>query len=139
MSLSSRHAIATHILLVLACTESARVSSEYIAGSVNTNPVVVRRLLSDLKRAGLVGVQKGAEGGYFLLKKSSQISLWDVFQAVEELPIFVVHTSPPNPRCKVGGCVEGLLKDVYKDVESALVKRLKAVTLCCLSDCVGKS
>ncbi len=136
MSLSSRHAIATHILMILAACPESKASSEQIAVSVNTNSVVIRRLLARLKEAGLVQVQRGAEGGYSLGKDPGAISLWDIYQVVEESPVFCIHKSPPNPDCSIGACIEKLLEKVYGDCELAIRKSLESVSLSCLLDCV---
>ena len=136
MTFSSRHAISTHILMVLACCPNTKASSDMLAGSVNTNSVVIRRLLAKLRDAGLVTVQKGADGGYTLAKCPKQISLWDVFQIVEELPLFNSHTSPPSEDCAVGKCVEKILKEVYKTTENAVRQSLSSSTLADLVDCV---
>lgn len=136
MGFSSRHAIATHILLVLDHCEQARVCSDLLAESVNTNPVVIRRLLSRLKEQGLVTVCKGKEGGYSLARNAAEISLWDVFEAVEDPPLFASHSSVPNKECAVGNCIESLLSDLYGRAEDALKISLSAITIRCLADCV---
>ena len=138
MGFSSRHAIATHILLVLGCCPGEKVCSDKLANSVNTNAVVIRRLLSRLKEQGLVDVSKGKEGGYFLAKELTDITLWDVFEAVEDPPLFGVHGSSPNPECTVGNCIENLLVDIYDRAELAMKESLNGVTIQCMADCVGK-
>jgi Rrf2 family protein len=138
MGFSSRHAIATHILLVLGCCPGQRVCSDELAGSVNTNAVVIRRLISRLKEQGLVNVSKGKEGGYSLARDLKEITLWDVFEAVEDPPLFGIHGSPPNQDCAVGHCIENLLADMYGRAEEALKESLSAVTIQCMADCVAK-
>ena len=138
MGFSSRHAIATHILLVLGCCPEQRVCSDELAKSVNTNPVVIRRLIARLKEQGLVTVSKGKEGGYSLGKDLNDISLWDIFEAVEDPPLFGVHSSIPNPDCAVGNCIENLLVAMYGNAEAALKESLSKVTLNCMAECVAK-
>ncbi|MCB0334230.1 MAG: Rrf2 family transcriptional regulator [Bdellovibrionales bacterium] len=129
MSFSSRHAISTHILMVLACCPNLKASSDRLAASVNTNSVVIRRLLAKLRDAGLVTVQKGPDGGYSLAKAPSEISLWDIFEAVEELPLFHAHHSRPNPCCCVGACIEVLLEDIYLKSEEAIKAQFSDIRL----------
>src|SRR5271166_34715 len=96
MSRSSRFVVATHVLSLLAFGEGEAMTSEYIAGSVNTNPVVVRRILALLVKAGLVGSQEGAGGGVRLAKPAHSINLRDVYVAVEPDPLFALHPQNPN-------------------------------------------
>jgi len=129
MSLSSRHAIATHILLVLGCMPEKPVRSDLLAESVCTNPVVIRRLIGTLRDSGLVEVKHGAQGGYSLARPADRISLWDIYQAVEPDCLFALHPCEPNPDCTVGNCIQDLLGEVYGRVEAELAKQLKRVTL----------
>ena len=78
MAANSQFAIAVHVLTILARSGDERVKSDYIARSVNTNPVVIRRLLSNLQEAGLVVSQVGAAGGTSLHKQPKDIYLSDV-------------------------------------------------------------
>ena len=104
MQISSRFTIAIHIF---ACIdyfgEDYKLTSDFLAGSVNVNPVVIRRLLQQLKAAGLINVARGS-GGTTLAKPLKDISLLDVYQAVECVEngeLFHFHDNP-NPACPVG-------------------------------------
>src|SRR5258707_734736 len=99
---SSRFVVAVHVLTLLETEGGRPVTSAYIAGSVNTNPGVIRRLLSMLARAGLVRSQLGAGGGALLAKPAAEIQLLDIYQAVESADVFALHRSPPNPKCPGG-------------------------------------
>ncbi len=126
---SSRFVVAVHILTLLE-TEGARpVTSAYIAGSVNTNPGVIRRLLSMLARAGLVRSQLGAGGGAQLAKPAAQIRLLEIYRAVESADVFALHHSPPNPKCPVGRHIQPALSNVLGRAERALEEELGAVTV----------
>src|SRR6266487_2303328 len=96
MSTSSRFVVAVHILPLLETEGGRPVTSAYVEGSVNTNPGVIRRLLSMLARAGLVTSQLGAGGGALLAKPARQIRLLDVYRAVESSDVFTLHHSPPQ-------------------------------------------
>jgi Rrf2 family protein len=127
--LSSRFAVAVHALSVLALAPDEAATSEYVAGSVKTNPVVVRRLLGRLRRAGLVRIQPGPRGGARLARPASHISLDEVYRAVEEGQLLALHRRPPNPRCPVGRNIGGVLGCVFGEAESALLGVLKKRTL----------
>jgi Rrf2 family protein len=102
MSTNSRFAVATHILTLLAQASDEPQTSEYIASSVNTNPVVIRRVLGALRAARLVDSQGGNGGGWRLLRSPGEITLRDVYCAVEDEALFALHHRPPNADCPVG-------------------------------------
>src|SRR5262245_50505393 len=127
MAASVRFAVAVHVLVLLAIERGGRTSS-YIAGSVNTNAVVVRRILGALRRAGLVVGHAGPGGGFELLRDPRHISLAEVYRAVEGRPLIAVHGAP-NPACPVGKNVGGVLEGVSRRVEDAMLVSLSAQTL----------
>ncbi|SFS42693.1 Rrf2 family transcriptional regulator [Marininema halotolerans] len=130
MKISSRFAIAVHILSLLAIEKSSTNTSEWIAGSVNTNPVVIRRIIGYLKKAGFVTVRPGT-GGTYLLKELEDITLLDVYRAVdvvEEGELFHIHESP-NPECPVGGNIQTVLDIVLKNAQSAMEQVLAHITI----------
>ena len=86
------------------------MTSDYIAGSVNTNPVVIRRILALLARASLVRTQEGARGGTTLARPAEQIDLLAVYRAVEGGGLFALHPQPPNPACPVGCNIQAALE-----------------------------
>lgn len=133
MSLSSRFAVATHILAILAIEKSHYVTSDFIADSVNTNPVVIRRLIGSLRRAGLVSGQSGPAGGSKLALATSEITLQDIYDAVEERSILTLHDSP-NQKCRVGKKIESVLTQVRDEAEHALRKELSRTTLASIVD-----
>src|SRR5438552_3460789 len=102
MPASSRYSIAVHALVMLDDARGQPLTSAYIARSVNTNPVVIRRVLARLAQAGLAAGGTGAGGGYRLARPAGEITLWDVYQAVREDSPFGLHPRAPNARCPVG-------------------------------------
>ena len=103
MKISSRFTVAVHALLAIYAFEGKRkLTSEFIAGSIGVNPVVVRRTLMSLKAAGLCEVRAGT-GGAIALKPASEVTLFDVYRAVDctQGSIFNFHPAP-NPNCPVG-------------------------------------
>lgn len=130
MNHNSRYTVAIHMLTLLAYCEPDTPTSEFIAGSVNTNPVVVRRLLAKLREAGLVASQGGPGGGWRLLRKARQITLGEVFLVVEEEgALFPLHASTPNILCPVGKNIQEALGVIFKEAEEGLVRNLARTTL----------
>lgn len=127
MQKSTRFPAAVHILTMLAAKEGDYLSSEIIAHSMDTNRVVVRRLIALLAQAGLVSSQAGVSGGARLEKEPQEISLLDIYEAVEEGNLFRFHT--PQAGCPVAVCVTADLKVALDDAEAALRERLASKTL----------
>ncbi|CAM5793129.1 MULTISPECIES: Rrf2 family transcriptional regulator [Brevibacillus] len=130
MKISSRFSIAVHILSLLAIAKDAHGTSEWIAGSVNTNPVTIRRILGQLKKAGLVNVRAGT-GGAYLLKGLDEISLLDVFRAVdvvEEDQLFHLHEQP-NPDCPVGANIQAVLQLIFTRAQNVMEQFLADITV----------
>jgi Rrf2 family protein len=132
MAASCRFAFAIHIMAVLAYEDRQReqgLTSEAIARSVNTNPVVIRRILCDLKKAGLVATHKGASGGTRLAREPRSIALDAVYRAVHGGPSFSAHPQQPDQRCPVGRKIELVLEEVFASAEQALQHALSLRTL----------
>jgi Rrf2 family protein len=127
--MSTRFAVAVHILAVLRYHQGSPISSELIAASVNTNPVVVRRILSQLKRAGLVEAQLGSGGGFLLAHEPEDINLEQVFRAVEEDWTFPTHREPPSCECLVGRNVVPVLETITARASQAMLDELSAVSI----------
>lgn len=126
---SSRFVVASHVLTLLAHSDGEAMTSEYIAGSVNTNPVVVRRILGLLAKAGLVATQEGARGGVRLAKPAGEIDLRAVYTAVEPAPLFAPHPQQPNPACPVGGTIQAAVAPTLTAAETALQASLAQTTV----------
>jgi Rrf2 family protein len=121
--------MAVHVLAVLAYKQGDRVTSSYLAASVNTNPVIVRRLLLTLQKAKLVDTSKGAGSGSRLERSPARISLAEVYNAVEEEDAFAMPKREPNKGCPVGQCIEDELERVFTSAESAMIDQLARVTV----------
>ena len=126
---SSRFAVATHILVSVEhatrCGEMYYPSSA-IAASINTNPVCVRELLRSLSRAQLVVTKEGKGGGVQLARPASRITLAEIYLAVEEGPLLKHNTRPKDLCCPVSCGMAMVLEPVIDEVETALLKILKA-------------
>lgn len=135
MAANSKFAVAVHALSLLAVEEDARHTSRRIAGSVATNPVVIRRLLAQLTRAGIVESAHGAKGGFRLAKPPSKVTLHDVYKAVEDCGSLFALREKSNKDCPVACRMKEILQDVFGRVESKVLPELKRTTL---QDIVGR-
>jgi Rrf2 family protein len=129
MSTSSRFAVAVHVLTLMAWADDEPLKSEYVAESVNTNPVVIRRMLCELAESKLVVSQTGAMGGSKLARQPEQITLLDIYQAVESPGVFSLHRHPPNRHCPVGVNIGTVLNQVLDEVDSAVERVLANITI----------
>lgn len=127
MALNCRFGMAVHVLAALA-SKGERVSSSALAENFGTNPVVVRRLMADLQRAGLVENVKGTRGGSLLAKPAARITLDQVYRAVDESEVFH-NPAPTNKRCPVACKAHKTLEQLLDRAESALERELKRTRL----------
>ncbi|GJG95727.1 Rrf2 family transcriptional regulator [Cupriavidus pauculus] len=128
MSTSSRFAVAVHILTLLAQTEGP-VPSSMIAGSVGTNPALIRRMIGALTEAGFVATTMGSTGGATLARPASDITLLEVFRATETTALITLHQSAPNPACMVGREITGALQVVADRAQAAMDASLAEITI----------
>ena len=126
---NTRYTVAIHVLTLLAYCGAEPLTSEFIAGSVNTNPVVIRRILSSLRAAGMVASQGGPGGGWQLLKNPESINLRDVLLAVGEDGRFPLHSASPNIACPVGRTIQGILAQRFQSAQEALERDLARTTI----------
>ncbi len=130
MKISSRFSVATHILALLHLEKKTLCTSEWIANSVNTNPVVIRRILGQLKKAEIVQVRSGV-GGSFLMKELAEITLLDVYHAVEvvdEGELFQVHEGTSD-ECLVGANICSVLSPIVCRAQSTMEQVLAEITM----------
>ena len=127
MRKSTRFPAAVHIMTMLAAGDDEYLSSDVIAASLDTNRVVVRRLIKALSEAGFVSSQAGVFGGTRLEVAPKDVSLLQIYRAVEEGSVFRFHS--PHPRCPIADCVTEDLQQVLQDAESAMEKKLASKTL----------
>lgn len=130
IKISSRFTIAVHILSIIKQNPSTICTSEFMAESVNTNPVVIRKIVSYLKKAGIVQVRRGT-GGASLVKDLDAITLLDVFRSVEvveEDQLFHLHENP-NPDCPIGANIQSVLELILVQAQEAMEQVLANITM----------
>ena len=132
MQIGSKFTIGIHIITALDYFKDMdRVNSEFLAGSIGVNPVIVRTVISHLREAGIVQTQRGSSGAE-LTKRLDEITLYDVYKAVgsvdEEEGLFHFHEQP-NPDCPVGRNIHKVLDRHLLDAQRAMEKSLRSTTL----------
>lgn len=131
MQISSRFTVALHIFTcVETFKDDCKVTSDFLASSINTNPVIIRKILSQLKNAGLITVARGT-GGITPTRPITEITFYDVYQAIEPVEngdLFHFHEAP-NPECPVGRNIHSLLDDKLKAIQDAMEAEMKKYTV----------
>ena len=132
MQIGSKFTIGVHIITALDYfKEMDRVNSEFLAGSIGVNPVIIRTVISHLREAGIVQTQRGSSGAV-LTKRLDEITLFDVYKAVgsvdEEEGLFHFHEQP-NPDCPVGRNIHNVLDRHLVDAQRAMEESLRSTTL----------
>lgn len=131
MQISSRFTIAIHMLACMdVFKDEYKITSDFLASSINVNPVIIRKILSQLKDAGLIEVKRGP-GGATIAKPLDEITFFDVYQSVdciEENTLFHFHENP-NMDCPVGKNIHQVLDDKLLRIQAAMEQELKSITL----------
>ena len=132
MQIGSKFTIGIHIITALDYfKEMDRVNSEFLAGSIGVNPVIIRTVISHLREAGIVQTQRGSSGAE-LTKRLDEITLFDVYKAVgsvdNEEGLFHFHEQP-NPDCPVGRNIHNVLDRHLVDAQRAMEESLRSTTL----------
>jgi Rrf2 family protein len=120
---------AVHIMTALAFSPAKTIGSQILARSVNTNPVVVRRLLLALRRAGLIETFIGKHGGARLRKKPNHISLGEIYDAVEPRPVILINERKALKQCHVSCKMKSIMTGVAESAEQAVREHLRGITL----------
>ena len=140
MQISSRFTIAIHMLTCMeAFKKDYKITSDFLASSINVNPVIIRRILSQLREADIIEVKRGT-GGATITKSLRDITFLDIYYAVEcieENTLFHFHENP-NPNCPVGKNIHNILDNKLVRVQKAMERELKAITMADVMDDLGK-
>jgi Rrf2 family protein len=127
--ISGKFAITLHILTLMSKSPDEFLSSEYIAGSMNINPVLVRKEIGNLKKHGIVESREGKFGGTKLAKSAENISLEDIFNMTFENVTLGYSKNDPNPACPVGKKINQNLDTLYNDINTKICNQLKNISL----------
>ena len=131
MQISSRFTIALHVFTCVdVFRDQYKVTSDFLAGSIGTNPVIIRNILSQLRKGGLITVARGT-GGITVNRPLSDITFYDVYEAIEPVEngdLFHFHEAP-NPKCPVGRNIHALLDDKLKTIQNAMEDEMRKYTL----------
>lgn len=132
MQISSRFTIAVHVLICIEVfKDEYQVNSEFIAGSVGVNPVIIRNIFGQLKKAGLISVRRGGNGGVSLTRPADNITLYDVYRAVEPLEgdeLFHFHENPAAS-CPVGRNMHRVMDGRLRKIQSAMENEMSSMTI----------
>lgn len=126
---NTRFAVSIHILTLLAFSEEEWLSSEYIAGSINVNPAMIRKELGNLQEYGLIKSRSGRYGGSALAKPAEKIRISDIYQAVHPASALGSLRDQPNPKCPVGRQINQRITSLQKETEHAIIDKLGRETL----------
>ena len=129
MPTSSRFAVATHALVVIASDRSRAHRSEDLGTGARTNATVIRRILSQLAQAGITGSKMGAGGGAVLARDVDAITLADVYRAVEGGEVFAMPRSEPDGSCVIGANIGAMVREATDRAEAALEAELAKTTI----------
>ncbi|WP_294288117.1 Rrf2 family transcriptional regulator [uncultured Chryseobacterium sp.] len=121
---NTRFATAVHIMTLLAECPQDWLTSEWMAGSININPVMVRKELSVLREAGLIVSRQGKEGGSQLAKNADAISISEIYLAVKNTEVLGKKNSNPNPACPVGKDINNHLKSLFSETDQLVLNFL---------------
>lgn len=129
MAANSQFSMAVHVLAMLAGARDQNVKSDCLAESVNTNAVVVRRLLGQLNQAKLVISQTGANGGSRLARCPNEINLSEIYRAVNCGEVFALHSKAPSQNCPIGKNIEAVLGCIQREIDKGIEEKLSRYTL----------
>lgn len=139
MQISTKFTIAVHILLVTKCFgDQDKITSQYLAGSIGSNPVIIRNLMTQLQDAGIIEVKRGP-GGVTITRPLSEITFLDLYRAVEtnsEENLFRFHEKP-NPQCPVGKNIHKALDQSLNDIQNVFEQELASHTVQEVYDKIG--
>jgi DNA-binding IscR family transcriptional regulator len=137
MRRDSRLSGVLHVLLHMAQTDGP-ATSEVLAKAMDTNPVVLRRVMAGLRDQGYVQSEKGHGGGWTLACDLAKVTLRDIYAALGSPPLLAIGNRTETSGCAVEAAVNSALSKSFEDAESLLLSRLGEVTLAVLSEDVRK-
>lgn len=121
---NTRFATAVHIMTLLAKSPQEWLTSEWMAGSINVNPVIVRKEISVLREAGLIISRQGKEGGSQLAKDADAITISQIYKAVKNTEVLGKKNQNPNPACSVGKEINIHLNTLFEETDQLVTNFL---------------
>lgn len=129
MATNTQFSIAVHLMIALGYGDGRRATSGELAGSINTSPSFVRRILAKLSKAGLVSTTTGKSGFCLLSKKPEEISLLEIYKAVDAPQTFAIHDYPVQESCRVSCNIEAVMRKVLERAQNSFEGSLEETTL----------
>jgi len=137
MKQSTKFSDVLHILLHMSMS-SGPATSETLAKSAQTNPVVVRRILAGLREEGFVQSEKGHGGGWSLVRDLKEITLYDIYEAIDAPRILAIANRTESPDCLVEQAVNTAMGNAFQEAEAILLARFRDTTLADLHRLIKK-
>lgn len=126
---NTRFATAIHIMTLLAKSPEEWLTSDWIAGSLNVNPVIVRKELGHLKKYGLIESRQGKDGGTKIAKNADHINIADIYEVVKNTEVLGKKNQNPNPQCNVGKDINKNLEVLFGETDDLVLQYLKSKSL----------
>ena len=126
---NTRFATAIHIMTLLAKSPEEWLTSDWIAGSLNVNPVIVRKELGHLKKYGLIESRQGKDGGTKIAKNADHINIADIYEVVKNTEVLGKKNQNPNPQCNVGKDINKNLDLLFGETDDLVLQYLKSKSL----------
>lgn len=124
-----RFAVAVHAMCVLSFRSPELSSAAFVGENISVNPLIVKRIIGAMVRAGLVEAVRGSRGGYRLMRNAQNVSLWDIYFAVQAGGPFLKRFGMPQSNCDEGRAIDRVVFDLYADLDHAIKGRLDGITL----------
>lgn len=126
---NTRFATAIHIMTLLAKSPEEWLTSDWIAGSLNVHPVIVRKELGHLKKYGLIESRQGKDGGTKIAKNADHINIADIYEVVKNTEVLGKKNQNPNPQCNVGKDINKNLEVLFDETDDLVLQYLKSKSL----------
>ena len=131
MQISSKFTIAVHLLAVIDYLgDNEKVTSNILAKSIGSNPVIVRNVMGNLKEFGIIDISQG-KSGVLLTRKTNEITFYDVYKAVESVKeegLFHFHENP-NPECPIGSNIHKAMDIKLETIQQSIEEEMKKITI----------
>lgn len=122
---NTRFATAIHIMTLLAKDSQEWLTSDWLAGSINVNPVVIRKELGNLKKSGLVESRQGKDGGVRIAKDPEEVNVAEIYQAIKNSEVLGKKNQNPNPLCSIGKDINKNLNVLFSETDDLVFEFLK--------------